>query len=183
VVNPSLTPQIIIYTFANKVRENMTADFISEKICSRKGIIEKVNEWKKQGKRIAFTNGVFDLLHKGHIFSLSQAAKQGDVLVIGLNSDASVKRLKGDGRPVNDQDARALLLAALLMVNAVVIFEEDSPLDLISSILPDVLVKGGDYTIDQIAGAKEVIANGGKVVINPILDGFSTTAIINALSK
>ena len=161
----------------------MTADFISEKIYSLKSIIEKVNEWKKQGKKIAFTNGVFDLLHKGHIFSLSQAAKQGDVLIIGLNSDASVKKLKGDSRPVNDQDARALLLASLMMIDAVVIFEEDTPLDLITSILPDVLVKGGDYTIDEIAGAKEVIANGGKVVINPILDGYSTTAIIQAISQ
>ena len=181
-VNPPLTPQIIIYTFVDKGRNVMT-DFIAEKICSRKVIIEKVNDWKKQGKKIVFTNGVFDLLHKGHIFSLTQAAKQGDVLVIGLNSDASVKRLKGDSRPINDEDARALLLAALVMVDAVVIFDEDTPVELINSILPDVLVKGGDYTIDQIAGAKEVVANGGKVVINPILDGFSTTAIIQAISQ
>jgi D-glycero-beta-D-manno-heptose 1-phosphate adenylyltransferase len=161
----------------------MTAASISEKIYSLTGIIEKVNQWKKERKKIVFTNGVFDLLHTGHIFSLSQAAKEGDVLVIGLNSDSSVKSLKGDSRPINDQDARALLLASLMMVDAVVIFEEDTPLNLITSILPDVLVKGGDYTIDEIAGAKEVIANGGKIVINPILDGFSTTAIINAISK
>ena len=154
---------------------------ISEKIYSLTGIIEKASQWKKEGKKIVFTNGVFDLLHKGHIFSLTQAAKEGDVLVIGLNSDSSVRRLKGDSRPINDQDARALLLGALTMVDAVVTFEEDTPLKLITSILPDVLVKGGDYTIDEIAGAKEVIANGGKVVINPILDGFSTTAIINAI--
>ncbi|HJS54457.1 MAG TPA: D-glycero-beta-D-manno-heptose 1-phosphate adenylyltransferase [Chitinophagaceae bacterium] len=146
-------------------------------------IIRKARQWKEQGKKIVFTNGVFDLLHKGHIFSLSQAARQGDILIIGLNSDPSVKRLKGDSRPVNDQDARALLLASLTMVDAVVIFDEDTPLNLITSIMPDVLVKGGDYTVDEIAGAKEVIANGGKVVINPILDGFSTTAIINAISK
>jgi len=161
----------------------MTVASISGKIYSLTGIIEKVNQWKKEKKKIVFTNGVFDLLHKGHIFSLSQAAKEGDILIIGLNSDVSVKRLKGDTRPVNDQDARALLLAALSMVDAVIIFEEDTPLKLITSILPDVLVKGGDYTVDEIAGAKEVIANGGKVVINPILDGFSTTAIINAISK
>ena len=154
---------------------------ILEKIFSLTGIIEKASQWKKEGKKIVFTNGVFDLLHKGHIFSLTQAAKEGDVLVIGLNSDSSVRRLKGDSRPINDQDARALLLGALTMVDAVVTFEEDTPLKLITSILPDVLVKGGDYTIDEIAGAKEVIANGGKVVINPILDGFSTTAIINAI--
>jgi len=156
---------------------------ILEKIYSQTGIVEKTNQWKEEGKKIAFTNGVFDLLHKGHIFSLTQAAKEGDVLVIGLNSDSSVKKLKGDSRPINDQDSRALLLAALSMVDAVVIFEEDTPLKLITSILPAVLVKGGDYTIDEIAGAKEVIANGGKVVINPILDGFSTTSIIKAISQ
>ena len=158
-------------------------DFIAEKIYERTRLLEKVGDWKKQGKKIVFTNGVFDLLHKGHIFSLSQAAKQGDILIVGLNSDHSVKRLKGENRPVNDQAARALLLASLIMVDAVVTFDEDTPLQLISAILPHVLVKGGDYTIDEIAGAKEVIANGGKVVINPTLDGFSTTAIINAISK
>jgi D-beta-D-heptose 7-phosphate kinase/D-beta-D-heptose 1-phosphate adenosyltransferase len=100
-----------------------------------------------------------------------------------LNSDSSVKRLKGDSRPINDHNERALSLASLEMIDAVVIFEEDTPLDLITSILPDVLVKGGDYTIDQIAGAKEVITNGGKVVINPILEGYSTTAIITAMKK
>jgi D-beta-D-heptose 7-phosphate kinase/D-beta-D-heptose 1-phosphate adenosyltransferase len=161
----------------------MAAASIAEKIYSLNGIVEKIIQWKKEGKKIVFTNGVFDLLHRGHIFSLSQAAKEGDVLVIGLNSDGSVKRLKGDSRPINDQDARALLLAALTMIDAVVIFEEDTPIKLITSILPDVLVKGGDYTVDEIAGAKEVIANGGKVVINPILDGFSTTAIIRAISQ
>lgn len=161
----------------------MTADSIPEKIYALPGIIQKVSQWKKEGKKIVFTNGVFDLLHKGHIFSLSQAANQGDILILGLNSDSSVKRLKGNNRPINDQEARALLLAAMSMIDAVVIFEEDTPLHLITSILPDVLVKGGDYTIDEIAGAKEVIANGGKVVINPILDGFSTTAIINAISQ
>lgn len=161
----------------------MAAASIAEKIYSLTAIVEKTNQWKKEGKKIVFTNGVFDLLHKGHIFSLSQAAKQGDILIIGLNSDNSVKRLKGNARPINDQDARALLLASLVMVDAVIIFEEDTPIRLITSILPDVLVKGGHYTIDEIAGAKEVIVNGGKIVINPILDGFSTTAIIKAISK
>ena len=160
----------------------MNPDLISEKIYQLPALVEKVSAWKKQGKKISFTNGVFDLLHKGHVFSLSQAAKQGDILIVGLNSDSSVKRLKGNSRPINDQDARALLLASLVMVDAVVIFQEDTPLKLISAILPDVLVKGGDYTIDEIAGAKEVIANGGKVVINPILDGYSTTEIINSIS-
>ena len=127
---------------------------------------------------MAFTNGVFDIIHQGHVFSLSQAAKEADYLIVGLNADASVKRLKGDNRPVNNQDSRALVLASLIMVDAVVLFKEDTPLVLINAIMPNVLVKGGDYTIEQIVGAKEVIANGGRVIINPILDGFSTTTII-----
>ncbi len=133
------------------------------------------------GRTIAFTNGVFDILHPGHIFSLSQAAKEADLLIVGVNSDESVKRLKGENRPVNKQDARILILASLIMIDAVVIFEEDTPHDLIKAILPDVLVKGGDYTLEQIVGAKEVIANGGRVVINPIVEGFSTTRITDKI--
>ncbi len=146
-------------------------------------IMQRVAQWRFSGKTIAFTNGVFDILHQGHIFSLSQAAKEADILIIGLNADASVKRLKGESRPVNNQDSRALLLASMQIVDAVVLFEEDTPLQLITSILPDVLVKGGDYTVEQIAGAKEVIAGGGRVVINPILEGFSTTGIIEQIRK
>jgi D-beta-D-heptose 7-phosphate kinase/D-beta-D-heptose 1-phosphate adenosyltransferase len=128
-----------------------------------------------------FTNGVFDILHPGHVFSLSQAAREADFLVVGVNSDDSVKRLKGKTRPINNQDSRALLLASLLMVDAVVIFEEDTPLELINAIKPDVLVKGGDYTIEQIVGAREVNLNGGRVVINPTIEGYSTTSIIDKL--
>jgi D-beta-D-heptose 7-phosphate kinase/D-beta-D-heptose 1-phosphate adenosyltransferase len=134
-------------------------------------------------KTVVFTNGVFDILHPGHIFSLSQAAKEGDYLVVAINSDDSVKRLKGNARPVNQQDTRALVVASLLMVDATVIFEDDTPLQLINSIKPDVLVKGGDYTIEQIVGAKEVIANGGRVVINPLIEGFSTSSIIEKLKS
>jgi D-glycero-beta-D-manno-heptose 1-phosphate adenylyltransferase len=137
--------------------------------------------WKFLGKTIVFTNGVFDILHPGHIFSLSQAAKEADYLVVGLNSDASVKRLKGKDRPINNQETRALLLASLAMVDVVVIFEEDTPLELITALKPDVLVKGGDYSIEQIAGAKETIQNGGRVVINPIIEGYSTTELIRKL--
>jgi len=125
---------------------------------------------------------VFDILHPGHIFSLSQAATEADFLIVGVNSDNSVKRLKGTARPINNQDSRVLLLASLLMVDAVVIFEEDTPLELINSIRPDVLVKGGDYAIEQIVGAKEVQLNGGRVVINPIVAGYSTTDIIDKLT-
>lgn len=159
------------------------ADLIPQKILSQEEAVRRVAQWRLLGKKIVFTNGVFDILHQGHIFSLSQASKEGDYLIIGLNADASVKRLKGNSRPVNDQDSRALVLASLVMVDAVVIFEEDTPLELIKALLPDVLVKGGDYTVEQIAGAKEVIANGGKVVINSILEGFSTTNIISQISK
>ncbi|HQX71471.1 MAG TPA: D-glycero-beta-D-manno-heptose 1-phosphate adenylyltransferase [Chitinophagaceae bacterium] len=159
------------------------ADLIPQKILTAEQAVQKTAQWRILGKKISFTNGVFDILHQGHIFSLSQAAKEGDYLVVGLNADVSVKRLKGESRPVNDQDSRALILASLLMVDAVVLFEEDTPLELIKAILPDVLVKGGDYTVEQIAGAKEVIKNGGKVVINPILEGFSTTSLIKQMKN
>jgi rfaE bifunctional protein nucleotidyltransferase chain/domain len=139
--------------------------------------------WRLQGKKVAFTNGCFDILHEGHIASLSQAAAEADYLIVGLNSDASTKRLKGAERPINNEHSRALLLASLAIVDAVVLFEEDTPLELIKSIMPDVMVKGGDYTVEQIAGAKEVIANGGRVVINPIVEGFSTTGIIAKLKS
>jgi D-glycero-beta-D-manno-heptose 1-phosphate adenylyltransferase len=158
-------------------------DNILQKICSLQQIIQRVMQWKMPGKKVVFTNGVFDILHPGHIFSLSQAAKEADYLIVGVNSDASVKRLKGETRPLNNQESRSLMLASLLMTDAVVLFEEDTPLELIKAIMPDVLVKGGDYTLEQIAGAKEVMANGGRVVINPILEGFSTTATISQMKK
>lgn len=159
------------------------ASYISSKIMSQAEALRKIEQWRLLGKKTAFTNGCFDILHRGHIFSLSQAAAEADFLIVGLNSDASTKRLKGSTRPVNDENSRALLLAAMVMVDAVVIFEEDTPLELIKALLPDVLVKGGDYTVDQIAGAKEVIANGGKVIINPIIEGFSTTGTIEKIGK
>lgn len=156
-------------------------DSIVQKIYSLPDLIHQVNRWKFLQKKVSFTNGCFDILHQGHISSLSQAAKEGDFLIVGVNSDASVKRLKGDSRPVTDENSRALILASLLMVDAVIIFEEDTPFELITALLPDVIVKGGDYTVEQIVGAKEVIANGGRVVINPILEGFSTTGIIEKM--
>ena len=159
------------------------ADLISTKIVSKKQILQNVVDWRAAGKSIAFTNGVFDILYHGHIVSLIAAAREADILIVGLNADVSVKRLKGETRPINNNEARSIVLAALQMVDAIVLFEEDTPLELIKSIMPDVIIKGGDYTVDQIAGAKEVIANGGRVVINPILNGFSTTSIIEAAKK
>jgi D-beta-D-heptose 7-phosphate kinase/D-beta-D-heptose 1-phosphate adenosyltransferase len=156
-------------------------DSINKKIMKVSDIGYRVNQWRVLGKTVSFTNGVFDLLHPGHIFSLSQAAREADYLVVGLNADSSVRRLKGDDRPINDQDARALLLASLIMVDAIVVFEDDTPLELIKAVMPDVIVKGGDYTVDQVVGAREVMANGGRVVINPVVEGFSTTSIIQQM--
>jgi D-beta-D-heptose 7-phosphate kinase/D-beta-D-heptose 1-phosphate adenosyltransferase len=159
------------------------SEIIQEKISSRPELLKKIERLKLLSKTVVFTNGCFDILHRGHIFSLSEAAKEADFLIVAINSDASTKKLKGENRPVNDENSRALLVASLLMVDAVVLFNEDTPLELINAVLPDVLVKGGDYTVDQIAGAKEVIANGGRVVINPIVQGFSTTALIEKINK
>ncbi len=149
-------------------------------IAQAKGMM---HAWKITGKTVAFTNGCFDILHPGHLFSIAQAAKEADYLIVGLNSDASIKRLKGQDRPINNTDSRAMIISNLAMVDVVVIFEEDTPYELITQLLPDVLVKGGDYTIDTIVGAKEVIANGGKVIINPIVEGFSTTNIIEKIKN
>jgi D-glycero-beta-D-manno-heptose 1-phosphate adenylyltransferase len=154
---------------------------IPHKIFTLDALQHQLKRWRLQNKKIVFTNGVFDILHQGHIASLSDAAANGHVLIVGVNADASVKRLKGNSRPVNNENSRALLLAALVITDAVIIFEEDTPYNLINAIMPDVLVKGGDYTIDTIVGAKEVIANGGQVIIAPILEGFSTTGIIEKM--
>lgn len=156
---------------------------IQTKIITTEQAKRKIAQWHTLGKTVAFTNGCFDILHRGHIFSLSQAAGEADFLVVGLNSDASTRRLKGDSRPINDEQSRALLIAAIEVVDAVVIFEEDTPRELIVDLQPDVLVKGGDYTVEQIAGAKEVMAKGGRVVINPIVEGFSTTGLVQKISK
>lgn len=154
---------------------------IPSKIYSLPDLEKAIRMWRLLNKKIVFTNGVFDILHEGHIASLSQAASYGNILIVGLNNDASVKRLKGDSRPVNSEQARALLLASLIMVDAVILFEEDTPLELIKTIMPDTLVKGGDYTIEQIAGAKEVLSNGGEVILADIVEGISTTAIIEKM--
>ena len=156
---------------------------IEEKIISFNKISYWVNARRLLSKTIAFTNGCFDILHEGHIYSLSQAAKQADYLVVGVNADSSVRKLKGGHRPINNEHTRTLILASLILVDAVVVFEEDTPLELIKKIMPDVLVKGGDYAIETIVGANEVIANGGSVVINPLLENFSTTGIIEKIKN
>jgi D-glycero-beta-D-manno-heptose 1-phosphate adenylyltransferase len=156
---------------------------IPDKIFTLNELKHQLNRWRLINKTIVFTNGVFDILHEGHIASLSEAALYGHILIVGINSDESVKRLKGESRPVNNEGSRTLLMASLVMVDAIILFEEDTPLNLITAILPDVLVKGGDYTIDQIVGATEVMANGGEVKIVPILEGFSTTGIIEKMKS
>ena len=156
-------------------------ELVPSKILAMPELLQRVAQWRLADKKIAFTNGVFDILHEGHIFSLSQAAKEANYLIVGLNSDDSVKRLKGNSRPVNSQSSRSLLLASLVIVDVVVVFEEDTPLNLVKTILPDVLVKGGDYTVEQVAGAKEVLAANGRVVINPLIEGFSTTSMIGRI--
>ncbi len=136
-----------------------------------------------QGKKIVFTNGCFDIIHRGHIEYLMEAANLGDILIIGLNSDASVKKLKGAERPIQDQETRAKILSSLFFVTYVVIFEEETPLHLIGEIQPDVLVKGGDYKIENIVGYNIVKAKGGEVLTIPFLEGYSTTGIINKMNK
>ena len=159
------------------------AKSIPSKIYNLSTLLHKLAQIRLLGKTVSFTNGCFDILHRGHISSLSEAASEADFFIVGLNSDESTKKLKGPGRPVTDQESRALILASLVIVDAVIIFEEDTPLELIKAIKPDVLVKGGDYTLDQIVGSAEVIANGGRVIINPIIKGFSTTGLIDKIQK
>ncbi len=137
--------------------------------------------WREQGLKIVFTNGCFDLLHRGHVEYLSKASDLGDVLVVGLNTDASVRRLKGEGRPVNDQEARALVLASLACVDAVVLFDEDTPYELIKAVRPDVLVKGADYKVEEIVGHDIVTSYGGQVLTVPLVEGYSTTKLLGEL--
>ena len=138
---------------------------------------------ENKDKKIVFTNGCFDILHRGHVTYLSEARKLGDLLVIGLNSDESVKRLKGPERPINKEEDRAYVLSQLKSVDFVEIFTEDTPLNLILKVKPKVLVKGGDWKIDQIVGGKEVLADGGDVFSLNFVDGYSTTSTIHKIQK
>jgi rfaE bifunctional protein nucleotidyltransferase chain/domain len=151
------------------------------KILDLPSLKRKVDAWQADGKKVVFTNGVFDLLHLGHITYMAKAAELGDKLIIGLNSDSSVKRIKGESRPVNDQNNRAAILAALFFVDALIVFDEDTPLNLITALMPDILVKGADYSIENIVGAKEVVANGGEVKTINFVEGYSSTSIIQKI--
>ena len=145
--------------------------------------IDKVRHWKESGEKIVFTNGCFDILHAGHVHLLKEAKNLGDRLIIGLNSDQSVQNLKGPDRPLNPEYARASVLESLSMVDGVTIFQEDTPHELVKEIIPHVLVKGGDYSIENVVGADTVRASGGKVVLIPILKGYSTSDIITRIRK
>jgi len=158
-----------------------TQEILLGKILDLQAAKNKVITWQAEGQKVVFSNGVFDLLHIGHLTYLAKAAALGDKLIIGLNSDSSVKRIKGEDRPVNDQNSRAALLAALFFVDAVTVFDEDTPQNLITTLLPDILVKGADYAIENIVGAKEVLANGGEVKTITFVDGYSSTSIINKI--
>tara|TARA_B100001250_G_scaffold372765_1_gene358464 strand:+ start:2775 stop:3239 length:465 start_codon:yes stop_codon:yes gene_type:complete len=146
-------------------------------------INRKLIDWRKNNIDIVFTNGCFDLLHKGHINLLNKASTYGDILIVGLNSDCSVKKLKGEERPIENERIRSKNLVNLQSVNYVIIFDKETPQDLVKIIMPDVLVKGGDYNINNIVGAKEVISNGGRVEIVPLTDGYSTSSIIELQNR
>lgn len=143
----------------------------------------QIRIWQKQGLKIVFTNGCFDILHLGHIDYLEKARNLGDKMVVGVNTDLSVRKLKGESRPVNPEYARARLLAALAFVDGVVLFGEPTPLELIRSLKPNILVKGNDYAVDQIVGAKEVIENGGEVRTIDLVAGYSTTNLIEKMKQ
>jgi rfaE bifunctional protein nucleotidyltransferase chain/domain len=150
---------------------------------SREALEKRCNSWRALGKKIVFTNGCFDILHHGHLDYIARAADLGNILVVGVNTDASVRKLKGESRPVTHENDRAFQVASLLCVDAVVLFDEDTPAELIQVVKPDVLTKGGDYTIDRIVGADFVMQNGGSVEIIPFVEGYSTSSLIANIKK
>ncbi|HEY0365000.1 MAG TPA: D-glycero-beta-D-manno-heptose 1-phosphate adenylyltransferase [Pyrinomonadaceae bacterium] len=154
-----------------------------EKILSPAAMLAERERLRAAGRRLVFTNGVFDLLHVGHVRYLAQARALGDVLLVAINSDRTVRELKGADRPVFDEAERAEILAALRVVDYVVVFDDISPRTVIAELLPDVLVKGGDYDLDQIHGREEVEAAGGKVISLPFVEGASTSALIQKMSR
>lgn len=155
----------------------------SRKIVSREDFAKIIKEWQQQGDKVVFTNGCFDLIHLGHVDYLEKAREKGDRLVVGLNSDDSVRRLKGDKRPIMDSKARARILSSMEFVDLVTIFDEETPLNLITSTVPDILVKGKDYSVENIVGSDVVINAGGDVKTVELVDGYSTTQIISKIKK
>lgn len=158
-------------------------DKLKSKIISPIELSRLAAGWRIKSYQIVFTNGVFDLVHEGHIASLALAANEGNKLIVGINSDASVKRLKGDNRPVHNEQARALVIAAMQYVDAVCIFDEDTPLELIKAVKPNILVKGGDYKPETVVGNDFVQSYGGKTVIIPLVEGISTSHTIDKIKE
>jgi rfaE bifunctional protein nucleotidyltransferase chain/domain len=157
--------------------------FSKQKIIDRDNLKNVIAYWRFKGYRVVFTNGCFDILHLGHVEYLSKARDLGDILIIGLNTDRSVKKIKGENRPVNNEGARALLLASLACVDAVVLFDEETPYELIKSVQPGILVKGSDYKPHEIVGSDIVLESGGKIETIDFLEGYSTTTIIDKLKS
>lgn len=153
------------------------------KVMSLEEAVRTVARWRLQGRTVVFTNGCFDILHAGHLDLLERASSLGDRLVLGVNADASVRRLKGEERPVNDERFRARMLASMSIVDAVVVFPEDTPQAVIEALRPDILVKGGDYRAEDVVGAGVVAAHGGRVEIVPLTDGHSTTGLIGRIRR
>ena len=156
---------------------------IKSKLSSIEELKDKIRAWRENGDKIIFTNGCFDIVHKGHIEVLAKTADLGNKLVIGLNSDNSIKKIKGRNRPIVDEKARAFLLASLCFVDAIILFSEETPINLIKILKPDVLAKGGDYKIETIIGHKEVQDYNGEVKLVPFIDGYSTTSIIEKIKS
>jgi D-glycero-beta-D-manno-heptose 1-phosphate adenylyltransferase len=150
----------------------------ADKIFTREGLIRQVQAWKQAGQHLVFTNGCFDILHLGHVDYLEKARALGDKLIIGVNTDASVSRLKGPSRPLQDEMSRARIMASLLFTDAVVLFEEDTPYELIQEVVPDILVKGDDYAVENIVGYDVVIKNGGQVKTIELVKGYSTSNVV-----
>jgi rfaE bifunctional protein nucleotidyltransferase chain/domain len=155
----------------------------SKKIVLLKQAIEQVSVWKSKNEKVVFSNGCFDILHAGHVDYLEKAREKGDRLVVGVNSDQSVTKLKGPSRPIIDQTSRLRIISALAFVDLVVLFEEDTPIELIKTLAPDILVKGKDYEISNIVGADFVLQNGGKVETIELTEGYSSTNVINKVLK
>jgi len=155
----------------------------AQKIFSQEALAQQVKKWQAQGEKVVFTNGCFDIVHLGHIDYLEKARALGDRLVVGINSDASVKRLKGKNRPVIEEYARLRMIAAMAFVDAVCLFDEDTPKSLIEKISPDILTKGNDYTPENIVGADFVVAKGGEVKTIDLVEGFSTSKIIDKIKS
>ncbi len=156
-------------------------EILNSKILDKEKLLVKLTDWKEENKKIVFTNGCFDLIHLGHIEVIARSADQGDILIIGVNTDNSIKRLKGKNRPIVEEISRAKQLAALEFVDAVVFFDQDTPIDLIKIINPNVITKGGDYNTDQVIGNDIVTQNNGEVVIIPLTQGYSTTSILEKI--